>query len=257
MIPSCSRFRLEIEHKIAVVTMIRSEKKNALDMNSIEELTAICRSLNSNCEINATILTGENGVFSAGGDITAWGELSPDQFSNTWLREGNRAFDALAQLRQPLLAVLNGSTYGGGLELAACADLRIAEDSCTLGQPETSIGVVAGWSGTQRLVRRFGAQPVRRMLLVGEVFSATDAERLGLVDYVVPAGEGLSHAMSIAYQLCERSSVASQVAKCMINAAEREGAENAIDMLSGRLVALEDDVKEGIAAFKEKRAPRY
>ena len=80
MIPSCSRFRLEIEHKIAVVTMIRSEKKNALDMNSIEELTAICRFLNSNCEINATILTGENGVFSAGGDITAWGELSPDQF---------------------------------------------------------------------------------------------------------------------------------------------------------------------------------
>ena len=95
------------------------------------------------------------------------------------------------------------------------------------------------------------------MLLGGEVFSAKDAERLGLVDFVVPAGEGLSHAMSTAYQICERSAVASQVAKCMINAAEREGAENAIDMLSGRLVALEEDVKEGISAFKEKRAPRY
>ena len=75
-----------------------------------------------------TILTGENGVFSAGGDITAWGELSPDQFSNTWLREGNRAFDALAQLRQPLLAV-EWFDIWRGLELAACADLRIAEDS--------------------------------------------------------------------------------------------------------------------------------
>lgn len=257
MIPKFSRFRVEFERKIAILTMMRSEKKNALDMKAIEELAAICRLLNSSNEINVAVLTGENGVFSAGGDITEWGELSPDRFSNTWLREGNRTFDTLAQLRQPLLAVLNGVTYGGGLELAACADLRVAEDTCKLGQPETSIGVVAGWSGTQRLVRRFGAQPVRRMLLCGEIFSAKDAERLGLVDFVVPVGEGLSYAMNIANQLCARSPVASQVAKCMVNAAEREGAENTIDMLAGRLVASEDDFKEGISAFKEKRAPRY
>ena len=257
MIQRFSRFKLEFEHKIAVVTMIRSEKKNALDMKTIEELESICRLLNSSSEINVAVLTGENGVFSAGGDITEWGELSPDQFSNTWLREGNRTFDALAQLRQPLIAVLNGVTYGGGLELAACADLRIAETTCKLGQPETSIGVVAGWSGTQRLVRRFGAQPVRRMLLCGEIFSAKDAKLLGLVDFVVPVGEGLFYAKTIANKLCARSPIASQVAKCMVNAAEREGAENAIDMLAGRLVTSEDDVIEGISAFKEKRAPRY
>ena len=139
MIQRFSRFKLEFEHKIAVVTMIRSEKKNALDMTTIEELESICRLLNSSSEINVAVLTGENGVFSAGGDITEWGELSPDQFSNTWLREGNRTFDALAQLRQPLIAVLNGVTYGGGLELAACADLRIAETTCKLGQPETCL----------------------------------------------------------------------------------------------------------------------
>ena len=108
------------------------------------------------------ILTGEGGrAFCAGGDIATWADTTPDSFSRHWVRDGHTAFDALARLRQPVIAVLNGHALGGGLELAACADLRIAEQHITLGQPETGLGVIPGWSGTQRLARDLGVRPCR------------------------------------------------------------------------------------------------
>lgn len=254
---SFKRFSLASENGIAIISMMRPEKKNALDIEMIKELSTLCRYFNATTELNIVVLTGENGIFSAGGDIVDWSGLTPDQFSNTWLREGNAAFDALAQLRQPVLAVLNGLTLGGGLELAACADYRIGETNCKIGQPETSLGVVAGWSGTQRLSRRFGAQTVRRMALFGEVFSGREALQMGLIDQLVSNGEGLTTAISLANKVIKRSSLATQVTKCMVNAAEGEGTNNAIDMLAGRLVASGHDLKEGIKAFNEKRSPNF
>ena len=107
------------------------------------------------------------------------------------MRHGHRAFDALARLRVPLIAALNGHTLGGGLELAATADFRIAEAHVKLGSPETGLGIIPGWSGTQRTVRRFGSQTVRRMALLGEIFTAEEALQLGIVDRVVAKGECL------------------------------------------------------------------
>ena len=133
---------------------------------------------------------GDARLFRAGGDIAAWSGWSPEAFGTHWVRDGHAAFDALARLRQPLIAVLNGHALGGGLELAACADLRIAEAHVKLGQPETGLGIIPGWSGTQRAVRRFGAQTVRRMALFGEVFSAEQALALGLVDQVAAIWRG-------------------------------------------------------------------
>ena len=106
------------------------------------------------------------------------------------MRYGHRVFDRLARLRQPTIAVLSGHALGGGLELAAACDFRVAEAQVKLGFPETSIGVVPGWSGTQRAVRRFGAQAVRRMALGGEILLAAEALALGIVDRVVETGNG-------------------------------------------------------------------
>ena len=104
------------------------------------------------------------------------------------MRFGHRVFERLATLRMPVIAAINGHALGGGLELAAAADIRIAEIQIKIGLPETGLGMVPGWSGTQRLVKRFGAQIVRRMVLGGEMFTAEEAKAVGLVDAVVGAG---------------------------------------------------------------------
>jgi enoyl-CoA hydratase/carnithine racemase len=173
------------------------------------------------------------------------------------VRDGHAAFDALARLRQPVIAVLDGHALGGGLELAACADLRITEAHVRIGQPETGLGIIPGWSGTQRAVRRFGAQVVRRMAVMGEVFSAAEALALGIVDRVVPTGEGMAAAEAAAARVLMRGPRATELVKMMIAAAEGEERERVIEALAGALAAGSDDLREGLAAFREKRAARF
>jgi len=153
--------------------------------------------------------------------------------------------------------VLNGHALGGGLELAATADIRIAETQARLGLPETSLGMVPGWSGTQRLVRRFGAQVVRRLALSGAIVEAEEAQRLGLVDEVVQQGRGLARAEDVAAAIAVRGPVAVAVAKQLINAAEGEEAAAAMEAMAGALTSYTDDLKQGVASFREKRAPTF
>ncbi len=131
-------------------------------------------------------------------------------------------FDALARLRVPLIAVLNGHALGGGLELAATADIRIAESHVRIGLPEPTLGMVPGWSGTQRLVRRFGSQAVRRMSLGAEMFSAREALGLGLVDFVAETGAGMNEARARAARIAASGPIAIETVKLLINAAEQE-----------------------------------
>jgi enoyl-CoA hydratase/carnithine racemase len=174
-----------------------------------------------------------------------------------WVRRGHRVFDALTRLKVPLIAALNGHTLGGGLELAATADLRIGEEGAKFGLPETGIGMVPGWSGTQRLVRRFGGQAVRRLSLGGEIVTSDTAFALGLVDEVVPRGESLAAARAWAGRMAGRGPTAMILAKQLINAAEGEDADATFEILAGALVSTTDELKEGIASFREKRAPSF
>ncbi len=123
--------------------------------------------------------------------------MAANEFGHAWVRFGHRVFERLATLRMPVIAALNGHALGGGLELAAAADIRIAESQIRIGLPETSLGMVPGWSGTQRLTKRFGAQIVRRMVLGGEMFSAEEARGYGLVDAVVETGTVLTAARGL------------------------------------------------------------
>jgi enoyl-CoA hydratase/carnithine racemase len=208
-------------------------------------------------DVRVAILSGEGKAFCAGGDIAAWSGLPALAMWRDWTRVGHRAFEALARLRVPLVAALTGHAFGGGLELAATADIRIAEAGIKLGLPETGLGMAPGWSGTQRIVRRFGAQVVRRMALGGQMFEAREALALGLVDEVVAPGEALGRAAAIAQDIAARGPVAVQIVKSMINAAEGEDCDAPIEALAGALTATTQDLSEGVAAFRGKRPAKF
>ncbi|MCX5513643.1 enoyl-CoA hydratase [Kaistia algarum] len=252
------RIRSTIEGPVAILTLDRPAKLNALDQSMIAAIEDWIEATEANRDIRVAILTGSGEkVFSAGGDIAAWAGLDPLTFMRDWVRNGHRVFDRLARLRQPLIAVLNGHAFGGGLELAATADLIILEEHGRIGLPETGLGMVPGWSGTQRLVRRFGPRIVRRMTLAGEMFAAEAALAHGLVDQVVPKGDGLAAGLKLAGDIAARGPVAVQIAKQLINAAEGEEQGAPIETIAGALVAYTQDLKEGAASFREKRAPRF
>ncbi|MHA1548692.1 MAG: enoyl-CoA hydratase/isomerase family protein [Alphaproteobacteria bacterium] len=252
------RIKLAIDGGIAVLTLDRADKLNALDAAMVAALHAACRALEHERDVRAVILTGTGDrAFCVGGDIASWSAESPEDFGRFWVREGHAAFDALARLSQPVIAVLNGATLGGGLELAAAADLRIAEQHAKIGQPESGIGIIAGWSGTQRAVRRFGAQSVRRMALFGEVFTAAEALQLGVVDRVVASGAGMAEATMVAAKLLQRGPQATLSTKMLINAAEGEERERVLEALAGTLAASTEELREGVAAFSEKRKPDF
>lgn len=248
------RLDLAISGDIAWLTIRRPDKLNALDADMVDALMPICRAIERSTA-RVAILTGEGSrSFCAGGDIDAWSSASPKAFARHWVRDGHAAFDALARLSVPLIAVLNGHTLGGGLELAACADLRIAEAHVRIGQPEPGLGIIPGWSGTQRVARRFGAQIVRRMSLFGEVYTADQALDLGLVDQVVATGEGLAAGERAAARVIGRSGRAVELTKMLINAAEGEENERIVESFAGEIAAGSEELQEGLAAFREKRS---
>ncbi|RFC66772.1 MULTISPECIES: enoyl-CoA hydratase/isomerase family protein [Mesorhizobium] len=241
---------------IGTITLRRPEKFNALDIAMLDALNAALDAAEQS-DARVVLLRGEGKGFCAGGDVEAWSRLSAADFQIKWVRHGHRVFDRLARLRQPVIAVLSGHALGGGLELAACADFRVAESHVKIGLPETSIGVVPGWSGTQRTVRRFGAQIVRRMALGGEIFLADEALLHGLVDKVFRTGSALEEARAWALRIAARGPLATEAAKMMIGIAEGEEVSHAAEALASGFIAMTGDLQAGISAFKEKRAAAF
>jgi enoyl-CoA hydratase/carnithine racemase len=242
---------------MAHVALRRPDKLNALDRPMIDALAEAARAIDAAPAVRVAVLHGEGKAFCAGGDIAAWGGLPALDMWRDWTRAGHRSFEALARLRVPLIAALTGHAFGGGLELAAAADIRVAESGIRLGLPETGLGMAPGWSGTQRLVRRFGASVARQMALAGRLFSAEEGLALGIVDEVTPMGEGLTRARELAAEIATRGPVAVQIVKAMINAAEGEDRDAPIEGLAGALTAWTEDLAEGVSAFQSKRPPNF
>ncbi len=251
------RIDVTYEGALAIITIARPEKLNAFDIEMLKALGSACDDIEANSNVRVTILTGAGKAFCAGGDIKAWGAMAPQEFGHQWVRFGHRVFERLATMRMPVIAALNGHALGGGMELAAAADIRIAESHIKIGLPETSLGMVPGWSGTQRLVKRFGAQIVRRMVLGGEMFTATEALAHGLVDHVVETGTALSAAKTLGSNIALRGPAALEISKLMIAVSSGEDNGSAVEALGSILAAKTGDMKEGVAAFSEKRKPAF
>jgi len=249
--------RLDITAGIATITLARPEKLNALDDVMVGLLGRFADAIDADRSVRAVILTAEGKAFCAGGDIVAWGGLSALEMGQGWVRSGHRVFDKLARMKPPVIAAMNGHALGGGLELAVTADIRICEAQAKIGLPETGLGMIPGWSGTQRLVKRLGGQVARRLALTGEIVTAETALALGIVDQVVEKGGALAAAQTMAERVAQRGPVANLIVKQLINAAEGEDSAAIMETLASSLVSYTQDVKEGVSAFQDKRTPHY
>jgi enoyl-CoA hydratase/carnithine racemase len=255
---SDDRVRLARDGAIATVTLNRPEKLNALDPGMLGVLEEIVRELDRDTEIRVVLLTaaGER-AFCVGADIDAWSALEPLDMWRRWVRDGHRVFDAVAHLRQPTIAVLNGYAFGGGLELALAADIRTAAAEAELAFPEVKIGTLPGWGGTRRLSQLIGVARAKYLVLTGSRIDAATAERWGLVNEAVPRDGLTARAHAIAAEIAANAPVAVQLAKQSIDGAIGENAAMSLEAMAGALAATTDDAREGIASFRERRPARF
>lgn len=250
---NCSR-----DGSVAVVTLDRAAKLNALTPAMLDGLEAIARQLEASQEVRVVVLTGAGDkAFCVGADIDEWAALAPLDMWRRWVRRGHQVFDQWARLRQPVIAAINGHAFGGGLELAITADIRIAADTAQFALPEASIGTCPGWSGSQRLASLVGAGHAKYLALSGRRIGAVDALQRALVHEVETAAALPGRAMHLAREMATRSPVAVQLTKQLVNAAAGEDAAATLEAMAGALAATTGDGAEGVRSFREKRAPRY
>jgi enoyl-CoA hydratase/carnithine racemase len=250
-----STVTLQIDGQIATLTLENVEKYNALTTTMLRDLNTHCDAL-EHSSVRAVVLTGAGEkAFCTGADIIEWAQLAPRDFARHWVRLGHRVFDRIARLPMPVIGALNGHAMGGGLELAACCDLRVMTPRATLALPETGVGIVPGWSGTQRLARQVPPAILKEMVLAGRRISADRALALGIVNAV--AENARAEAQSIAVAIAARAPEATEVAKTLIAAAYDEDTDAALEALGGWIQAGSAEKTEGVAAFAEKRAPTF
>ena len=253
-----ANLRVAIDGAIATITLDRAGKLNALTMAMLEALEAACATIDRATTVHAVIVaSASDKAFCAGADILEWSPLGGIGMWRRWIRDGHRAFDRLARLRQPTIAAIGGIAYGGGLELALACDLRIAAAGAQFAFPEVTIGAVPGWAGSQRLPRIVGAGRAKQMILAGDPIDAATAAAWGLVNEVVPADRLVPRALELARRIAENAPTAVQASKQLVDAAAGDGLATALEALAAGLTASTADAREGIAAFRGKRKPDY
>lgn len=243
---------------IALVTLDRPAKLNALTSSMLDALESVARALDNDAKLRVVVLTGTGErAFCVGADIDEWAELQPLDMWRRWVKRGHQVFNQWACLRVPVVCAINGHAMGGGLELAITADIRIAADHATFALPEASIATCPGWSGTQRLVQLVGASRAKYLAISGARLAAEDALRSGLVHEIVRGEQLGRRALSLAGDLAARAPVALQLTKQLLNAAAGEGTAAALEAIAAGLSASTADAAEGVRSFREKRRPRF
>jgi len=249
--------RYETKGNLAIVTLDRPRVLNALDRALLGELEAVFVQLSGDTAIHAVILTGAGEkAFAAGADIAEMAGITAAQ-GQALAARGQAIFDLIENCGKPVIAAINGFALGGGCELAMACTIRIAAESARLGQPEVKLGLIPGYGGTQRLPRLVGKGAAFKLLLTGEMISAAEALRIGLVDEVVPAAELLPRAEALAAAIAANAPLAVRACIEAVNAGHDLPLASALEMEAGRfgLACASLDMAEGTAAFLAKRAP--
>jgi enoyl-CoA hydratase/carnithine racemase len=250
---------LERDGAVATMTINRPKVLNALNSQTIDELRRAILELKADGEIRAIVLTGAGEKsFVAGADINELAVQTPVTGREHALT-GQHVFDLIENIGKPVIAAINGFALGGGCELAMACTLRLAADTARLGQPEISLGLLPGYAGTQRLPRLVGKGKAMEMILTGAPISAEEAQRIGLVNRVVPAADLMKEAKALAGQLAKSAPIAMRY---IINAVNKgvempfaEACQYEATLFG--LVASTEDMREGTRAFLEKRKPEF
>ena len=247
----------EIKEHIGVIRLDRPRKLNALNQQLVQELVSALRKLDANDSIRCVVLTGSEKVFSAGADIE---EMTGKTFVEMYAQDHfSEIAEAFLKFRKPIIAAVAGAALGGGCELAMMCDIIIAAEDSFFGQPEISLGVIAGIGGTQRLTRAVGKAKAMEMHLTGRRMTADEAERSGLVSRLVPLRKLMDEAMATANKIAALPPLAVKAAKETVNRAEETSLREGL-LVERRLfhaMFATEDQTEGMKAFTEKRQAHF
>lgn len=242
----------------AVITMNRPDRLNAMSLSMKEELIRALHEADRDEATRAIVITGGGQkAFTAGADIHEFRDRTPIE---QWrMHEHGTLYDTVDRTEKPILAMINGYCFGGGLEFAMACDMRIASDRATLGQTELNLGIIPGGGGSQRLPRLVGLGNAMKLTLTGDRIDANEAFRIGLVDEVVPHVRLEPRTFEIADRIASKGAVAVRLAKAALRASARLPLEQGLRYEQGlfALVMATEDKEEGVAAFLEKREAKW
>ena len=251
--------KVTVEDRVAMVT-IDHRPVNALDRQTLQELGQVVDAIAADPTVKVAIVTGGGSLaFVAGADIKEVSQIKSPQEAQGMAALGQAVFLKIQRLAKPVIAAINGVCLGGGCELAMACHLRISGDRARFGQPEINLGIIPGWGGTQRLPRLIGRAKAIEWILTGDLVTAQEALRLGLVNQVVPQDQVVKAAKDLARKLASKGAIAIQQSLRAIeeglNLPLEEGLAKEAEAFQA--VAASEDSKEGIRAFLEKRQPQF
>jgi enoyl-CoA hydratase len=256
---SYENLKVETTDGVAVITIDRPSKLNALDARTVDELDRAFAAVACDPGVKGAVLTGSGEkAFAAGADIAELSALRPDE-ARSFSRRGQAVFDRIERLEKPVVAAVNGFALGGGCELALACHLRFAAEGARLGTPEVKLGLMCGYGGTQRLPRLVGRGPALVLLLSGEQVDAAEALRIGLVNRVVPKEALLAEAEAFVRKAAANGALALRYTLQAVAAGldlPLDHAQNLEATLFG-LLGTSEDMREGTRAFLEKRPPQF
>lgn len=244
------------EARVGRIQLNRPKALNALNQTLMEEVVSAAVEFDADPNIGCILLTGSDRAFAAGADIK---EMAEQDYATMYASDWFGRWEDLTNLRTPIVAAVNGYALGGGCELAMMADVIIAGEGATFGQPEINLGVIPGMGGSQRLTRSVGKAKAMDMVLTGRSIGAEEAERMGLVSRVVADEETTSTAGEVAELIASKSKPAAQMAKEAVAASFETTLQQGVRLerrLFHSLFSLEDQ-SEGMSAFTEKRDPQW
>jgi len=249
---------VEKRESVAVLTINRPDKLNALSSEVHREGVEILDELKNDSEVRVVVIKGAGEkAFVAGADISEFADVSPVEQRD--VMNSRSLFTVLDAFPKPIIAMINGFCLGGGNELAMACDIRIASDKSRFGQPEINLGIIPGGGGTQRLTKLIGESKAMELILTGDMINAQTAFDYGLVNYIYPAEELEAKTMELANKIAEKSPIALQMSKEAVKFASRsnmdEGLRREIDLFA--ICFSTEDKREGVAAFLEKRKPVF